>query len=253
MNRYCLYLCALFVGLEVALAIAPADALKLKPVRRAGRGLAIRSGSCQPIGNQPLLAVMPLYKTDRGDILAVSTPQSAYPTLWFYVPYAITPQRPAELRLESPDPADPAYRQQRTVVRLTQASAGVVGIPFPKTEQALRPNQEYDFQLVVRCDERDASINQFVNFAVMRQVLQPGTQKQLVSSTTSDRLRLYPTLGLWDEALSTLVSLRRQNPSDRQLKSEWQKLLETLDLGKIANQPLGDCCKLERPPSRELP
>lgn len=251
LTRWSLYLCTLLVGLEIAGAIAPAQALK--PVRRASRGLAIRSESCPPIGTQPLLAIMPLYKTDQGAILAVSTPQSAYPTLWFYVPYAITPQRPAELRLESPDPADPAYQQQRTVVRLTQASSGVVGIPFPRTEQPLQPNQQYNFQFVIQCDARDASVNQFVNFAVIRQALKPVTQKQLVGKPARDRLRLYPTLGLWDEALSTLVSLRRQTPSDRQLNADWQILLEQLDLGKIASQPLGDCCQLDRPQSSENP
>jgi hypothetical protein len=221
-------------------AIAPAQALKA--VRRAGRGASIRGGTCQPQQAQPLLSLLPLYQTDQGQVLAVGTTQATHPTLWLHLPYPITPQHPAELRREDPDPADPAYRQLRTVARITEAPAGIIGLRLPTTEPPLRPNQLTDFQFVVQCDAQDPSSNQVITFSLMRQVPGVSIQEALRRQSAGDRLRMYQNLGFWQDAVSTLATLRQQNPSDRQLTTEWTLLLQQIGLEAIAPQPIHPCC-----------
>ncbi|MGV0029333.1 DUF928 domain-containing protein [Phormidesmis priestleyi] len=209
------------------------------PAAGRRRGAAIRSGTCQAM-NPPLTALIPLYQTAGGSFL-VSTTTGEYPTLWFYLPYAITPDRPAELRREDPDPTDPNYVQQQTVLRLTDAPAGVIGVRLPATEAPLEIDRSYNWTFVVLCDRQDASTNQFVSGAIVRLAAQSNLMQQI--RQTGQQSRFYTQAGFWEDAITTLADLKRRSPNDSQLAVEWTNLLKTVDLEAIATKPVVKCCE----------
>jgi Domain of Unknown Function (DUF928) len=203
------------------------------------RGAAIRSGTCQAM-NPPLTALIPLYQT-AGSSFLVSTTTAEYPTLWFYLPYAITPDRPAELRREDPDPTDQNYVQQQTVLRLTDAPAGVIGIRLPVTEAPLQVDRVYNWTFVVLCDRQDTSTNQFVSGSIVRLTAQSNLMQQI--RQTKQKSRFYTQAGFWEDAITTLADLKRRSPNDSQLTDEWTALLKTVDLEAIATKPVIKCCE----------
>ncbi|KAM3108648.1 DUF928 domain-containing protein [Phormidesmis sp. 146-33] len=209
------------------------------PAAGRRRGAAIRSGTCQAM-NPPLTALIPLYQT-AGSSFLVSTTTAEYPTLWFYVPYAITPDRPAELRRDDPDPTDRNYVQQQTVLRLTNAPAGVIGVRLPATEAPLKIDQSYHWTFVVLCDRQDASTNQFVSGAIVRLTAQSSLMQQI--QQTGQQSRLYTQAGFWEDAVTTLADLKRRSSNDSQLTAEWTALLKTVDLEAIATKPIVQCCE----------
>ena len=206
----------------------------LGPPAGRSRGPFKRGGNCQatPL---PITPLMPRYQAPGGKSLAIGATTSAHPTLWVYLPYALTPDRPAELRWETPDPTAPNYRQQTTVLRLDQVPAGIVGIRSPI---ALAPNQRTDWQLVVLCNAKDASTNQFASWSIVRLPLPAALPNQLQALKRRERSRLYGSAGFWEEALTTLADLRRQAPADPQLLEDWQALLGGNNLADLTSQPI---------------
>ncbi|MGA7932216.1 MAG: DUF928 domain-containing protein, partial [Kovacikia sp.] len=126
--------------------------------RRTGGG--DRSGSC-PKSASSLTALAPLYKGEDGEHFILGSTVSAYPTLWFYLPYSVTETRPAELRIEE---HQGQYIFDRTIATITQASVGVIGISLPPGKIApLEVGEPRYFKFVIRCDPQDSSANKFVS------------------------------------------------------------------------------------------
>ncbi|NJR49966.1 MAG: DUF928 domain-containing protein [Leptolyngbyaceae cyanobacterium CSU_1_3] len=215
------------------------------PATNRPRGASIRSGTCQAT-NPPLTALIPVEQTLEGNPIVLGTTTSEYPTLWFYLPYAITPDRPAELRREDPDPTDQASVQQRTVLRLTGAPAGVIGLRLPPTEPPLAINQFYNWIFVVRCDPQDASTNQFVAGSIVRLAVTANLSQQVARSDPNRRSQFYAEAGIWQEAIAALVELRRRSPNDSNLAAEWANLLQSADLNTIVSKPIVECCESEK-------
>ena len=53
-----------------------------------------------------------------------------------------------------------------------------------------------------------------------------------------DRAAIYAASGIWYDSLATLVELRQKRLDDAALKNDWQSLLESVDLAKIAQEAL---------------
>ncbi len=154
--------------------------------RRTGGG--DRSGSCPKV-NIPLTALAPLYKTKDGNQFTLGATASKFPTLWFYLPYQITEARPAELRVEERD-ANQDYIFDKTVLTLTNASPGIVGIRVPQNAVSPLPiNGQHYFTFVVRCDPSDSSTNKFVSVSVERIPLTSALVTQLKTATPKSRQR----------------------------------------------------------------
>ncbi len=203
---------------------------------RAGvsRGTATRNGSCGKV-DIPLTALIPTYQTAEGTVPAGLT-TSAHPTLWFYVPYEIKPERPAELRLETTDPATQAITQ-RTVLRLTQAQPGIVGVRIPASESPMTVGQRYDWTFVVQCDPKSTSANKFVELSLTRVQPVPLLAQQ-PPALSRERVVQYAAAGLWENAFTLLAQLRTQAPKDAQLARDWADLLQAIAVPNLATQPI---------------
>ena len=58
-----------------------------------------------------------------------------------------------------------------------------------------------------------------------------------------ERANIYALSGSFTDALTNVAQLRRQRPNDTELKTDWQDLLRSVNLGAITDAPLIDCCK----------
>lgn len=201
---------------------------------RNSRGTATRSGAC-PVVEIPLTALIPVYKTDAGDRVALGLTTSDYPTLWFYVPYAITAETPAELRLETPEPGTSATTQ-RTVLHLTQLSPGIVGIKIPPSEAPLQVGQQSDWTFVVHCKPNDTSTIKYAELSLKR--VEPNTITNQAESKTKAQITRYANAGLWENAFTLLAQLRSQSPQDAELADYWADLFQAIALPELATQPL---------------
>lgn len=59
--------------------------------------------------------------------------------------------------------------------------------------------------------------------------------RDLAKTQERDRPAVYAQYGNWTETLSTLADLRQRYPNEQQLKDDWQSLLESVGLTRLAN------------------
>lgn len=203
---------------------------------RVTRGAATRSGSCPAVAT-PLTALVPTYTLPGGAMIGLQQTVDPHPNLWFYLPYDLTSDRPAELRLEQPSQGS-RYVTQRTVLRLTGVRAGIIGIQVPETEPSLEVGDTADWTFVVLCDPEDASSNKFVNLSVQRVELHRSLQRQVSGSSGFDRVDLYSRAGLWENTLTALASLSQVAAGD-ELAANWAELLRAIGAPtELSQQPV---------------
>lgn len=193
------------------------------------RGGASRCPDCKS-NDKPLTALVP---GDRlKSFLALTVAE--YPTFWFYVPYALTPERPVEFVLQD-DADNYIYQTEFTAPGMP---GGVVSIPIPSKEKPLEIGKRYQWTFSIQ----DPSNPVFVQGFVQRVEEKPTLMSQLKAATPRERIALYATNGIWHDALTTLAELRRTNPQDPTLTAAWVDLLQSVGLDNIATEPVVECC-----------
>lgn len=211
------------------------------------RGAAGSRGQC-PRVERPLTALVPLKEEttagNRSSSDVRSTSKSImgvtvaeHPTFWFYNPYELTPDRTVEFVLQDENGND-VYS---TSFAGSGTTPGVIGFELPPTAAPLEVGKMYQWYFVISCEPNgsvpdDNSV--LVKGWVHRIALQPSLQSRLKQATPLEKVSLYAKADIWHEAITSLAKLRRQNPDDAALKSEWTKLLQSVDLEAIAPEPI---------------
>jgi hypothetical protein len=180
-----------------------------------------------------------LASTPTGSVLGLTV--VSHPTFWFYVPYAITSERPVEFTLR--DDRDNIIYQ--TLLSESAITPGVVGLKLPDTVTPLVVNKRYNWFLTMACtrpsstsSEQEEPTKIFVSGWVERVTPDPSLQRELDKATPQQKALLYAKGGIWHEAVTTLAELRRQKPNNVTLKEEWAKLLRSINLEAIAPEPI---------------
>jgi hypothetical protein len=207
------------------------------PSRGRSRGGASR-GQCMA-GNQPLTALVPSEGSNQlQGAAAIGLTTASHPTFWFYVPTALTPDRPAEFLLLD---ADGNYLH--TTLLTGTPTDGIVQVTLPTTAAPLATGQTYRWALQLLCETGDAVD---VWGEIQRVDLPSALQSQLATASTRDRAALYAAHGIWYDALTTLAELRRSDPDNTPIAADWQSLLQSVNLPNVANAPLLSCCEADR-------
>ncbi len=173
--------------------------------------------------------MMPLSPQD-----GFSVTVSNRPTLFWYVP--ATTAKIAEFRLLGNDDQE-LYHQ---TIGLS-GQAGVVSLTLPDrvTESLLTPNQELRWQFSVTCDPNQPSKNPFVEGVIQRNTPDQALIDRVnQAASASERANVYANAGVWQEAISTLVTQRCLTPTDTALTSSWQNLLKSVRLDNYADEPI---------------
>ncbi len=175
-------------------------------------------GNCPPT-DLPLTALIP--KTNLG--LTVNP----YPTFWFYVPYESTTVTQAELMIldENRNPVT----EKPLLVSLSQ-TPGIVSVPLPQTAKPLELNQKYHWYFSLVCDSENPSKNPTVD----------GWVKRVELRSELNNYQGYVSEGIWYDAMTQIGQSLQVNPSDPTAITEWQKLLEAVDLESLKQVPVID-------------
>ncbi|EKQ70651.1 protein of unknown function DUF928 [Leptolyngbyaceae cyanobacterium JSC-12] len=210
---------------------APSGTLKIsqsfKPPSRGTApptaGGATRGESCLK-GPKHLTSLVP---KDR-----LGLTYSGNPTFHWFVPKS--PARTAKFLLLGNDDADVVYE---TTLSLPSES-GIVSFTLPEDGPSLEVGQQYHWFLVVGCSQIDQGANPSVEGWVERVSPETNILSQLKQATAAGRVKIYADNGIWHEAVTTLVTLRKTNPTDKALLAGWSELLKSVGLDAIAPEPL---------------
>ena len=186
-----------------------------------------RSGSTCPPASQPLTA---LVANNGSDLTHV-----AYPTLWFYVPYAAAQISRLEFVLVNRQETETIYQ---TVIQLQGDHPGLIKVTIPSEPQyALQPNQTYRWYLNLDC-EPDVTVeaDRLVDGWMRRRLPSAKLQTQITANTPSAHL-LYREQGLWYDAIDHLAQRYREQPGDRTLSQTWITFMDSIGHGQVAQSP----------------
>jgi hypothetical protein len=211
-----------FTAAEARITFKAPEGLQAPGRRTAGGSRAPQEKSCSS-GQNPLTAVVPNSNIGR-------TTQ-ANPTFFFYVP-----QTSATLELVLHD-QDEEYKQMYK----SNEKGGIVSIPFnhPKLP-SLEVGKEYRWSFSIVCNPKERSKDKFVEGAIMRVKTEPQLASKLATASPQERANLYAEAGIWQDSLASLAQSLSSNPSNAELKAEWQALLTSKSVGldNLVSEPL---------------
>jgi hypothetical protein len=175
--------------------------------------------------NKDLIPLLPKSKIGRTI--------SEYPIFFLYLPK--TEAKVAEFVLQD----DKGNQIYQTTLNINNSS-GVIGISIP-TNQNISPLQidkNYGWSVSLICDPEDRSKDVFEKRTVRRVEVSADIRSQLQKADPRLKAVIYAQTGIWQDALSTLVAARRANPNDADLAADWKILLDSVNLGEIAAEPI---------------
>jgi len=195
----------------------------------ATRGPCIR-------GDKPLVALIP--KSGVGNTSATD------PTIFWYMPELKPEEAPAptvEFVLRDANKQE-VYSAKYPLAKNAQGVVGAPGLMSLNVASIypLQVNQEYYWDLTLRCDSKsiDRSQDMFIEGAIQRVTPDPALALRVQRATPQERVALYAKAQLWYDTLEAIVDLRRDRPSDPLLADAWNKLLNSVDLNTISEEPL---------------
>lgn len=221
------YLASLVTLIVASSCLMPAAQAQFKPPDRGAptntAGGATRGSSFCVTGKTPLTVLVPSSR--------IGLTVAARPTFFVYVPP--TSAKTAEFVLQD-DKDNDIYR---TTVELT-GTPGVVSLALPATAPALAVGKDYLWYFSIVCQPKDRLEDVFVSAWVQRVQPTKTVTDALKRASARDRPNVYAQASLWYDTLSSLAELRRSNPNDARLTSDWTQLLNFVGLNKVSREPL---------------
>lgn len=177
---------------------------------------------------------------DREDSLTILLPQdrmgstvAAHPTFFFYIP-PNSAEKAEFVLYENVD--EPIYKSRFAIT----GRPGIMSLRLPiyMNLQPLEVGKTYQVSFTLICNVLEPSENITVTGKIERTRESQTLNSQLQNAPARDRPEIYADAGMWLDALSSLAMLRRAEGNDPALISEWEKFLNSMGLGKLADRPL---------------
>jgi len=161
---------------------------------------------------------------------------SAKPTFFYYLPVALD----KTVQFELADERDKTLYKKS--FRMVTSRAGVVSVSLDSDDKApaLEVGKNYQWYFTIKCNPKNSTTDDvLVSGWINRTALAPTVKTELDRSPhRRTKLSIFAQQGLWYEYLATLAQLRIESPSDASLAIEWSAVLNSVQLGKIAQEPL---------------
>ena len=160
---------------------------------------------------------------------------SAKPTFFYYLPVAID----KIVQFELADETDKTVYKKS--FRMVTSRAGIVSISLGSdgNSPALEVGKNYQWYFTIKCNPKNYRDEVLVSGWINRTAVAPTVKTELDRSPDSRaKLSIFAQQGLWYSYLATLAQLRVESPSDASLALKWSELLSSVELRKIAQQPL---------------
>ena len=215
-------------------------AAEFKPPRRGLPGRREGAGTRDPFvcvqGNPSQLTAL-LPETNLGLTTA------EYPRFFWFMPKSKA--KFAEFALfavnEQKEEQTPIYKTIFSIAGTPGVAS--LGLPANATIPPLVVGKDYHWSVSLLCKADDRSKDIRVDGWVQRITPEAGLTNQLAKATSSDRVRLYASNGIWFDTVTTLADQRCANPKDTALLASWAELLKSVQLGAIADQSLIQQCQ----------
>jgi hypothetical protein len=233
------------IALQMNLSSAVAAPIKFKLPPPPSRGIArnrsaaasrtaSRQSKCPAVA-QPLTALVPEYRSEAGNQVWGLTGME-HPTFLFYVPYPKTSIVDISFTLQDEsNPADTQIVYENLKLVPTQTT-GMMAIVVPKSSPSLVTNKSYHWFLTLNMHCTIGQRPIFVDGWVQRKALDSDLSAQINQASFYRKVTIYAENGLWYDAIGTLANLRSTKPQDAALKQDWQNLLDSIELGHIADR-----------------
>lgn len=198
--------------------------------RKDGRRIAPRTiTDCLDGAEHRLIALMPVNN------LALTS--SSRTKLFFYIPK--TPQTSVKvLEFVLRDATGQILYKQTFKVN---KKPGVFSLSLPANSEKslLKIGEEYQWYFAAICNLSRRYDNIIITSGWLKQIVSnENLTTELNKASPRDRAAIYAAVGIWSDSLATLAELRQKRPDDAALKNDWQSLLESVDLARIAQEPL---------------
>ncbi|MEL7036623.1 MAG: DUF928 domain-containing protein [Cyanobacteria bacterium J06592_8] len=205
------------------------------PTRTAGG--ASRTGTTCPtmaIDQTELTALVPAFLAENS-ISSNSTglTTQATPTFYFFVP-AIAGQQ-AVFSLKDENHQD-IYQ---TRIPLS-GKVGIVSVKLPADVPPLEISKSYRWSFGIVCQAQSPQQQSgvvFVTGEIRRVEVDTTLTHQLQQITPLEQAALYAENGIWFDSMEIIANLRKTQPNDITLDQKWEELLNSVNLGDIAQQP----------------
>jgi len=116
--------------------------------------------------------------------------------------------------------------------------AGVVTVSLPKSKSLpLDVNKLYKWSFAIKCSDvgkEDIRLSGWIQRVSPTATLSAALEQ----ATPRDRASIYAANGIWQDTLTALADLRRSNPRDPKFLADWTAALQSVNLGKLAQEPL---------------
>jgi hypothetical protein len=191
---------------------------RVEPVRRCPGGSPI-----------PLTALIP--QSNVGITVA------QYPTLFFYIPNVNLEGVTAELSLVNNE-GEEVYK----TVKLKSPDR-IVSINFSDSPSLppLEVGKSYPWTFNAIVDEENRGDGPRVTGWIKRVSLDSKLQHKLETALPQEKPAIYASNGLWYDALTSLAKLRCSYPNNPTFSSDWESLLQQVELPTISTKPLAQC------------
>ena len=218
-------LASLIILLSIPMRTAPTVAkVTFRPpgdrAPKTSSGAASRDGST--CGTEQAQASMrPLLPTTN-----IGLTMAAHPTIFVYVPQTNAKKAFFSIQDES------GNHVYQTNVNLPQLP-GVMEIKLPQSAPELKTGFNYKWSLAIICTADLEPDSPSVSGWVRR--VDSGTVN---NSATLESASMLAQIGIWYDTLSTLATVRRNQPNNQAASTSWQELLQSVGLDALANEPL---------------
>ena len=184
------------------------------------------TNNCIDEDQKPLTPLIP--KINQTQELTLIT-LASHPTIYMYVPENTAIAGEFILKDSS---------QQIVYEKLLQVSnsQGIIRIKIPTNQPELKVGENYSWTFSLSCE--GSGYGTFVQSSIKRVNPDPNLTTELPQTSESDRWLVYSDAGIWHEKLDALAEKISSNPNDKELKSEWQNLLNSVGLNDLATEPL---------------
>jgi hypothetical protein len=189
------------------------------PGRRVGGGTR---GNCN-FGEKTLTALIP--ENNLGLTVA------SHPTFFFYIPQ-ISDSQEVEFVL-----SDSTESEVYEKTFKTNGTSGVISISLSDSAP-LKVGKKYCWYLSVICNAQDRSNDVAIDGWIQRVQPSRTLASELQKVAPAERAARYAADSIWHEALTTLAELRHSRPHDPTVAAQWAKLLQSVGLDNIAQEPL---------------
>lgn len=183
------------------------------PARREGG--ATRGGCNLDQDEAPLIALIPQ------DGVVVTASQS--PVLFFYFPKISQGRIEFMLR----DSQDQIIYKKKIVDHKFGEIASIT-LPFSEDIYSKNENQSFTWNLSIRC----LTLEYQVNGTIKTVSVDSNLTNQIKTASEMEKVQLYQEAGLWQDAISTLVQLKKSDPENPDVITSWNLLLQSAEFNE---------------------